>query len=67
MFVTFTLAMAFMVGVLARRVILYKEFNEVSPFFAWRLAGTLLIALLALAPQLIVMLLLVCAVVTGIL
>ena len=65
-FVTFALATAFMVGVLARRVILYKELNELSPFFPWRVIATLLLVLLGLAPQLIVMLLLVVAVAAGI-
>jgi hypothetical protein len=53
-FISFSFAIMSFLAILSRRYIFWKEDNEISPFFIWRLVSSLLISLLSLANELVV-------------
>lgn len=53
-FATFAFAFALFLGVIGRRYAIWKETQDYSPLFIWRLFGTLLICFISLANELLV-------------
>lgn len=65
-FVSFSFAILLFLAILSRRYIIWKQQNELSPFFLWRVVASLLICLISLANELLVAMIFVAAIVVAI-
>jgi len=65
-FVTFAFAVIFLIIILIRRGIIWKEKDDISPFFIWRLSSTLVICFVAMANEIVITILLLLAFLTAV-
>ena len=53
-FITFAFAFLIFLAIIARRYAIWKDEKDISPFFFWRLAATLLICFISLSNELVI-------------